>query len=106
MLSKVIVRLDHFPPGKRLLEEVEEGNRQRVSKLGDDELELVLIDLLTLNVALRMAAMRINRAIARLLVDTGADACVNNLEGSRALDFALEQGNEVLQLFLDQGDYQ
>lgn len=48
--------------------------------------------------------MRGNCAIARLLVDKGADAYTSTPEGSSALDFALEEGNEkVLQLFLDHG---
>ena len=94
-----------FAPRKRLLEAVEEGNWWKVSEIVDDEFELVLIDQLTLDMALRIAAMRRNCAIARLLVDKGADAYVNNPDGSSALDFALEEGNEkVLQLFLDQGD--
>lgn len=54
--------------------------------------------------ALQVAEMKRNSAIARLLVDKGADVNTHTPEGSSALDFALDEGNEkVLQVFLDKG---
>lgn len=70
-----------FAPRKRLLEAVEEGNWWNVSEIVDDEFELVLIDQLTLDMALRIAAMRRNCAIARILVDKGADAYIKIRKG-------------------------
>lgn len=44
-----------FAPRKMLLEGVEEGNWWKVSEIVDDEFELILIDQLTLDMALRIA---------------------------------------------------
>lgn len=93
-----------FATRGRLLEAVDEGNGRKVSEIVDDEFELILIDQLTLDMALRIAAMRRNSAIARLLTEKGADVNTHTPEGSSALDFAMEEGNEkVLQVFLDKG---
>lgn len=93
-----------FAPRERLLEAVDEGNWWKVSQIVDDEFELILIDQRTLDMALRVAAMKRNSAIARLLVDKGADVNTHIPEGPSALDFALDEGNEkVLQVFLDKG---
>lgn len=93
-----------FAPRERLLVAVEEGNLLKVSKIVDDEFELVLIDQLTLDFALRNAAMRRNSPIAKLLVKRGADFNTRSSKESSALDYALEEENQkVLQVFLDEG---
>lgn len=93
-----------FASRERLVEAVEEDNWWKVSEIVDDEYELILIDQLTLDKALRIAAVRRNSAIARLLIDKGADVNTHDPEGPSALDLALEEGNEkVLQVFLDKG---
>ncbi|MCJ1263845.1 hypothetical protein MMC22_003715 [Lobaria immixta] len=89
---------------ERLLEAVDEGNWWEVSQIVDDNFELILIDERTFDMALRVAAMKRNGAIARLLVDKGADVNTHTSEGSSALNFALDEGNEkVLQVLLDKG---
>lgn len=93
-----------FAARQRLLEAAEEGSWSKVSKIVDDEFELVLMDQLTLDLALRIAAMRRNGPIAKLLVKRGAHFNTCSPKGSSALDYALEEGNEkVLQVFLDEG---
>ena len=93
-----------FAPREKLLEAVKDEDWWKVSEILDDEFELILIDQLTLNMALRIAAMRRNSAIVKLLISKGADVNSHTPGKPSALELALEEGNEkVLQLFLDKG---
>lgn len=57
----------HFAPREKLLEAVKDGDWWKVSEIVDDEFELILIGQPTLDMALRISAMRRNSAITKLI---------------------------------------
>lgn len=75
-----------FASRERLLEAAEEENWPKASATIKDEFELFLIDQVTLDMALRVATMRRNGAIARLSISKGADVDTHLLKGFSTMD--------------------